>query len=88
MRFNVPEDKPNRPSEPEIGNLYRGHGGGTKYWVLVAMSPGGGTHCLLGLNIDGHVVSSGRYGSHVMRNRECIGKVKTEIELDVELFDG
>ena len=76
MKFDL-KDAPEEIPSTLIGNIYRCKGGNkTKYWVIVADTPG--AVVCLGIDSDGNVTSSVNYGRHVFEGtpwaREPIGR--------------
>lgn len=69
--------------EPRVGDVFPskapgsfGYKEGTRYWLLIAITPRG-SHVMLGLNDNWDIVSASRYGSNVMRERRRLFSIKT-----------
>lgn len=58
----------------KVGDLYAAGGGrgDTAYWLVVAITIGGGAH-LLGLNEAGDIVSTASYNAHAIQSRRKVG---------------
>lgn len=72
-----------------VGDVYPAKGGrGTTRFFIVVSVVGNMAHCL-GVDLDGNVVSTTSYGTHVFEGRRLVGRareVETLITIDWEQF--
>lgn len=99
MKFSAPGGGKLYPTlEPKVGDVFpskstgpKSYRAGTRYWLLVAITPGersaaSSVHHFLGLDADGNIVSTTSYGNHVMKERVRVGHCKdiSSINLQIE----
>jgi hypothetical protein len=79
MKLSTENLGPLERGEVAVGNVYAAKGGkasqrdDTKYWAVVAVKEHGVS--LLGLDAEGHVVTTANYLKHAVSGRQLVGRV-------------